>query len=411
MTANEKTDPLVDRLIHRLITASDGRVTGIIQEARDEALAEVKSIIKEVLIPAMLEQALRELGETESEPMPEDEAPAQPQEAATQPDEASVEKEIEAIKRKIAENERVLSQSQGFGSSEEDAVPSHPAAVETPNQRMEEDYGYYVYAVVACDGDQPLGGLPTEGIDPAFPVYFMAYRSIQAVVSKVSLQEFGQEVLETNLNDMAWLETKVRTHQDVAETVSADRALVPLRFCTVYLTESRVQEALVERYDDFANALARLKGKQEWGVKVYCDGNSLMQRVRDVSDRVKELEAEMAQKPSGVAYFMKRKMEEVIAEEIERISDEYAQSGHDRLSHHAQESDIHPLQGKELTDRKEAMVLNGAYLVDEDDLAAFRAELRNLGVEHGDLGFTYELTGPWPPYSFVAQPGETWADE
>jgi hypothetical protein len=47
------------------------------------------------------------------------------------------------------------------------------------------------------------------------------------------------------------------------------------------------------------------------------------------------------------------------------------------------------------------MTLNGAYLMSEGQMTAFRAELERLEKDYNDLGFSYELTGPWPPYNFV----------
>jgi len=92
----------------------------------------------------------------------------------------------------------------------------------------------------------------------------------------------------------------------------------------------------------------------------------------------------------------------LITDEVERVSDEYAQRSHDRLSSNAEEAVINPLRSRELTGREEAMILNGAYLVAEEQLLAFRAELESLEEEHSHLGFSYEMTGPWPPYNFVS---------
>jgi hypothetical protein len=46
------------------------------------------------------------------------------------------------------------------------------------------------------------------------------------------------------------------------------------------------------------------------------------------------------------------------------------------------------------------MVLNGAYLVAESEFATFRAALEALVAEYSPHGFSFELTGPWPAYSF-----------
>lgn len=53
------------------------------------------------------------------------------------------------------------------------------------------------------------------------------------------------------------------------------------------------------------------------------------------------------------------------------------------------------------------MILNGAYLVSEGQMTVFRAELESLEKDYGDLGFSYELSGPWPPYNFVTIAFET----
>lgn len=412
---DEKTRELMSQLKDRMLDVSDGQITEIIREARDEALAEAKAIIKGMMVQTILEDALRELEGALSLPQVRNlrEADTQVSVSSTE-SEGQIRQEIEAIRRKIAENERLLSQVKAspVKTEEMQEPPVKPALsvvkgeaegdeVSAPREGAEEGYGYYVYGVVGGDSNQPVEGLPKEGIDPAYPVYALPYQAVQAIVSRVSLQEFGQEVLEANLNDIKWLEAKVRAHQGILETVLANRTLIPMRLCTIYRSESRVQEMLGQHYDDFVEALVRLEGKQEWGVKVYCDGETLAHRVGEVSDRVKKFKAEVEQQSSGVAYFLKKKMDETIAEEVERISDEHAQRSHDRLSSHAEEAVVNPLQSKELTGRKEGMILNGAYLVLEEQLTAFRAEMENLKEEYGDLGFSYEMTGPWPPYNFM----------
>jgi hypothetical protein len=426
MAMDEKTRELMSQLKDRMLDASDGQITKVIQEARDEALTEAKTIIKEMMVQTILENALGELEGARSKAVPvekvapanealfptaqartdttlrplDDLGTAQAQDIAES--EEQVREEIEAIRRKIAENERLLSQVKA-SPVETEEVQESPSEdeVSAPREASEKGYGYYVYGIMEGDSSQPIERLPEEGIDPAYPVYALPYQAIQVIVSRVSLQEFGQEVLEANLNDIKWLEAKVRAHQGILETMLASRTLIPMRLCTIYRNESNVQEMLAHYYDDFVDTMARLKGKKEWGVKIYCDSETLAQKVRGVSDRVKDLKTEMAKKSSGAAYFLKKKLEDTVAEEVERVSDECAQCSHDRLSSHAEEAIVNPLQNKEFTGRKEEMILNGAYLVLEEQLAAFRAEMESLGDEYGDLGFGYEMTGPWPPYNFV----------
>jgi len=410
---DEKTRALISQLADLIIGTCDGQITQIVNEARDEALAEAKALIKEMMVQAILEHALDKLEGLGSSAVPvtlsggagelRERSPAPSHPGSSTQTEEQIRQEIEAIRRKIAENERLLSQVKASSvGSEETREPSVEQKTSAPKGSGEEDHAYYVYGIVSGDGSRPIEGLPQVGIDPAYPVYALPYQAIQAIVSRVSLPEFGQAQLEANLNDIEWLKARVYAHQNVLDAVLASHTLVPVRFCTIYRSESGVREMLAQHYDDFVAALARLKGRQEWGVKVYCDRETLIQKIEAVSDRVKELRTEIARKPEGMAYFLKKRVEEAIAEEVERVSDEYAQRSHDRLTSRAEEAVVLPLQGREITGREEEMILNGAYLVASERLAAFQSELASLEKEYTDLGFRYEMTGPWPPYNFVA---------
>jgi hypothetical protein len=48
------------------------------------------------------------------------------------------------------------------------------------------------------------------------------------------------------------------------------------------------------------------------------------------------------------------------------------------------------------------MILNAAYLLDDERGDEFAAAVADLGREHP--GVRLELTGPWPPYSFAGPP-------
>ncbi len=48
------------------------------------------------------------------------------------------------------------------------------------------------------------------------------------------------------------------------------------------------------------------------------------------------------------------------------------------------------------------MILNGAYLVEEDRVEELRSAIAGLQVRWGAEGLSVELTGPWPPYNFVS---------
>ena len=426
---------------------SRAEIDELIGEVREEALAEARIILKNRMVQAILDYALSisnpavELRPIAAElpsiaaklPSIAAELPsiaaklpsiaaerrsiaAEPRPTASelQPPAASddskerILQEIEAIRQKIAENDRFLSggsASPGQPGKAASASPEpkpepgpHAASVPTP---AAPELGYYVYCIVQNDDRLSGEDLPEQGIDLAHPVYTITQQGLAAVVSQVSLDEFGQAELEANLTDLKWLESKVRVHQTVLETVLASRVCVPMRLCTIYRDEQRVQALMTQHYADFVATLERLQGKQEWGVKVYCDRPALAGKVGEVSGRVQELAAQIKGKSGGAAYFLKKKLEQAIAEEVERIGDETAQHSLDGLAEHAEAAVTNSLQDQKTTQRQDDMLLNAAYLVPDDQLAAFQVELENLQNAYGAQGFSFEMTGPWPPYNFA----------
>jgi len=418
---DEKIGRLVDTLKDK-VQVSQVEIDELISEVREEAFAEARAILKEMMVQAILDRALSISNPTSGlRPLTSDLPPFGRPASASESKERIVQ-EIESIRKKIAENEQFLSgvlvspsqpgQTVSAASCEamHDSTTEHVPHSEIQNPSSQE-CGYYVYCIVRGDGSSPIEGLPRHGIDPAHPVYTLSQQGLAAVVSQVSLGEFGQAELKTNLNDLAWLESKARAHQAVLEAVMAGSTCVPMRLCTIYRGEQRVRELMAQHCDDFVSTLDRLQGKKEWGVKVYCDSQVLASQVGEVSDRVKELAAQIKDKSGGAAYFLKKKLEEAIAEEVERIGDEYAQHSHDCLSGQADAAATNSLLGRETTHRKDDMLLNAAYLVPDGQLAAFQAELENLRNVYGAQGFSFEMTGPWPPYNFATINLEKVSDE
>jgi len=47
------------------------------------------------------------------------------------------------------------------------------------------------------------------------------------------------------------------------------------------------------------------------------------------------------------------------------------------------------------------LIMSTAYLVPSSAEALFKKVITRLADEFGDLGFSFEQSGPWPPYHFV----------
>jgi hypothetical protein len=272
-------------------------------------------------------------------------------------------------------------------------VPARPAV--RPDE-AEGAPGYYVYGVVSARGASLPGDL--AGVDPAHPAELIEEGALAAIASRVSLAEFGEEQLHENLNDVAWLEDKARAHENVLDAALSRMTVVPMRLCTIYKGEDQVREMLRGEREVFVDALRRLEGKTEWGVKLIAEPGTLE---RAAASRASASDEPGDAGSEGTAYISRKRVEARAREESDRLADEWADAVHRELARHASEALLNPLQRPEVSGHTGDMLLNGVYLVADRDAEEFRRCVDRLADTYRELGASVELTGPWPPYNFV----------
>jgi hypothetical protein len=229
--------------------------------------------------------------------------------------------------------------------------------------------------------------------------------TLAALISRVPLAEFGADPLRANLNDLEWLERVARAHERVLDATLAGGTLVPLRLCTIYENEDSVSDMLERERGPLLEALERLEGHEEWGVKLLVDRALLEEEASRTSPEVPRLEAELEGQSGGGAYMLRRRLERHVRDVADRLAAEVAEDVHGRLDALAADAVTLPAQNRELSGRAGDMLLNGAYLVQADRVEGLAALVRELEERHRPVGVQVELTGPWPPYNFAGAAG------
>jgi hypothetical protein len=80
---------------------------------------------------------------------------------------------------------------------------------------------------------------------------------------------------------------------------------------------------------------------------------------------------------------------------------------HQTLGMLSDESTLNPPQRPEVSAHDGEMVLNGAYLVEDENESPFHDQAHALQSRFADLGLEIVATGPWPAYNFL--PGKVGA--
>lgn len=294
------------------------------------------------------------------------------------------------------------------GTSPSDAPASEPSRSipEMPDEAPDEPppaasatasaWGYYIYGVMAASV-QPI--LPDAGIDGIHPVFAIAHRNVQALVSKVSMDDFGPDVLQYRLDDLAWVEATARRHHSLQQQAQGHEALVPMRLGTICSDDASLHTFLDANHDDFIRTLDLLGGAREWTVRIACDAAALDRQVRTLSTAISAIERH-AEDASNKQTFRDR-IDRLAANEAGRLRTSCGEQSHAALSACAKRSVLAIAPGTAATAALDSPILEGAYLVARHREADFEDKVALLRHTYQPLGFDLELTGPWLPYSFA----------
>ncbi len=114
---------------------------------------------------------------------------------------------------------------------------------------------------------------------------------------------------------------------------------------------------------------------------------------------IKEKDKEIIGAGKGTAYFLKKKKDEIIKDVLNEKISEYTKDCFERFKITAVDTRINRILPKEVTEKKEDMVLNAAFLINNKRIKEYENVLIYLKAKYADKGLIFDCTGPWPPYN------------
>ena len=235
-------------------------------------------------------------------------------------------------------------------------------------------------------------------------VFHVPYKDIEAIVSEVSLKEFGSEEIQRRAREsLEWIKDKALMHERVIETVmnNSDGIIIPMKFGTIFKDRESLIGSLKKNYLKFKDLCRNLQGKEERSVKIYCKSQLLENEIKKKSPMIQSKLEETKSLPAGRRYFLEEEVNEMAKREMRESLNNYIPIFLGKLKGLAEELKENKILGKELTQRNDPMIFNGAFLVKKEKVDKFRGEIQKLQVEYEKIGFTFVSSGPWPPYNFV----------
>jgi len=171
-----------------------------------------------------------------------------------------------------------------------------------------------------------------------------------------------------------------------------------MKFLTIFNSEKRVNDIIIENSEQFLHNFKRIKDREELSVKIYCDEKKYKEKV--MGEEIKKFEESIVGKPKGAAFFLKKKFDTELEDKIQSRIYGIANQVRDNISSLATEVKSNKILAQEITGISIPMILNSAFLVDHIKEELFSEKIDELRIDYESNGFLIELTGPWPPFSF-----------
>ena len=260
---------------------------------------------------------------------------------------------------------------------------------------------FYVYCIAESAA---AAELPPESLPPAIEedakFEWVVTGELAALSSQVPLASYNEESLAEHLSDPSWTAARAMRHETIAEYVARRAAIVPLRFGTIYLERAGIERMLSEKAKELREILERLRGREEWGVNVFCDQSVLMSSITSVSPVLRELSERAAQASPGQSYLMQKKIDALKVDESRAALNRIIEQVEKTLSEKSDDAKRLRVLKVEATEHGE-LKAKFAFLIKKSVFENFRDAAEHLAQEHQAAGVRLELTGPWPAYNFT----------
>jgi hypothetical protein len=220
------------------------------------------------------------------------------------------------------------------------------------------------------------------GVDRFAPIESIDCDGVFCWISRVPALDFETN-LARNMENLDWLAETSVAHQRVISAIARHTDILPTRFGTVFRTEESLCKHIAKRVRGLKKDFGRIKGADEWGVKVFAIQPAIptIAKVRSGKDYLKAKAALLPnRRPKPAARDEMLKFERALA----GVATETASAGN-------------------MSRGQRGLAFQTSLLVSRSKRNKLESLLEKFAREWAQ-DRRIECTGPWPPYSFVSRP-------
>ncbi|MDR3601815.1 MAG: GvpL/GvpF family gas vesicle protein [Desulfosporosinus sp.] len=245
----------------------------------------------------------------------------------------------------------------------------------------------YAFGIIKADQEERVDLLGMKDR----PCRIVENGNLGMLVCSVPREEYNQESLHRYMEDMTWVGSHARRHEEILLQTMEGRTVIPLPFCTIFTNEENIKQQLAQNAKVLQEDLKRLGDHNEMHVKLFVDRKRLLEKLQE------ELPYSGGQ--SGGGYFQKRQWEKKIEEEMERVMNDYGESFYQDLNNISAEVNLLDKAGV-VGQEGQQVVFAAHYLTAKERREEWDKKLAKFDELADPLGFILDVSGPWPPYHF-----------
>lgn len=241
----------------------------------------------------------------------------------------------------------------------------------------------YVFCLVQSTRPPSIRRMPASVPGAGPPRLIAVDRDIWAVGADAPLDRYDTERLAHDLQDIDAISRHALAHASVVEFFFKRMPVIPLKVFTVFSSDDKLRDDLRRRAGRLRRLFSRLRGFDEWGVRI-------------IAGAVEEDSARTL--TSGRDYLQaKQRLARQNAAPAAVRETSAALKGLARLAARARkEAFPPPAKGR-------SFVTGASFLVKSSRRRRWNREVEKIGAALGKRGHRLEVTGPWPPYHFVSR--------
>lgn len=252
----------------------------------------------------------------------------------------------------------------------------------------------YLYCLVQAPRRPLLRRAPAGVPGTGRPRAVEGGQGLWLIAADAPLDRYGEDAIEKGLRDLAWVSSVAVPHEAMVEHLSAAATVLPMKLFTLFRSDARAVQHVQKQRRRIDRLLQRIAGRQEWGLRVMLDELAALQSAR------RQAKPAGARAAPGAAFLLRKKKEQDVARELLDASRDRAGQVFEELSARADDARRRPPPPGDAGRR---VLLDAAFLLRRGRARSFKAAVRARARELSGRGYSLVLTGPWPPYNFVAE--------